>query len=83
MKTLYDLFSCILFAGIAVVFLQRSAAPTRDATPLWRYAMAALGCAVGDVFGNNGYGVLGVVLLVAAAAFSLLALNLLPLRSKT
>ena len=83
MKTLYDVFSCIIFAGVAVIFLQRSAASARDATSLWRYVVAALGCAIGDVLGNDGYAIAGVLMLVATVAFSLLALNLLPPRSKT
>ena len=82
MKTLYDVISCIVFAGIALLFLQRSAAATKDEIPLWRYAVAALGCATGDVAGNNGYHVLGAVLLVATATFGLLALKVLRIRRR-
>ncbi len=76
MKTPYDLISCIIFAGVAVLFLQRSAAAIRDTVGLWRYVVAALGCAIGDYLGNSGYALAGALCLCATTAFSLLALRL-------
>ena len=55
MKTTFDIISVVLFAGLAILYLQRSAAAEPDPIPLWRYAVAAIGCAVADILGNNGY----------------------------
>ena len=36
MKTTFDIISVILFAGLAILYLQRSAASEPDEIPLWR-----------------------------------------------
>ena len=75
MKSLYDLVSLILFAGIAVLFLQRSASEERDGTALWKYLVAAVGCAVADVLGNNGYMIASIAMFVALVVFSVVMLR--------
>ena len=51
MNTIYDLATMIIFAGLVVLFLQRStAAEPRD--HMYQYAPPALGCAVANWVGN-------------------------------
>ncbi len=53
MQTIFDLVTMALFAGLVVLFLQRSTTPEpRD--HMYQYAPPAIGCAVANYFGNQG-----------------------------
>jgi hypothetical protein len=75
LSTIYDWLTVAIFAGLIVLFLQRSMqdAPTDK---LWHYLVASAGCAVTNYFGNQGVevGSLGmhvvaVATLIATGAF--------------
>jgi drug/metabolite transporter (DMT)-like permease len=51
METPYDWLTIIAFAGLIVLFLQRSQGAPRD--QLWQYLVAAVGCAVTNYVGNE------------------------------
>jgi drug/metabolite transporter (DMT)-like permease len=51
METPYDWLTIIVFAGLIVLFLQRSQGTPRD--HLWQYLVAAVGCAVTNYLGNE------------------------------
>ncbi len=51
METPYDWTTVIVFAGLIVLFLQRSQGVARD--HLWQYMVAAVGCAVTNYLGNE------------------------------
>jgi hypothetical protein len=51
MQTVYDWATMIVFAGLIVLFLQRSQGEPRD--ELWHYLVAAVGCAVTNYLGNK------------------------------
>lgn len=53
MQTPYDWITVAIFAGIVVLFLQRSVddAPQNDS--IWHYLPAGLGCALGNWLGNE------------------------------
>ncbi len=53
METPYDWITVIVFAGLIVLFLQRSQGEARD--HLWQYLVAAVGCAVTNYLGNTGW----------------------------
>lgn len=75
METIYDWVTMAVFAGLIVLFLQRSSeAVQRDS--LWQYLVAAVGCAVCNYLGNQGhetgnmaFHVGAVVVLVGVLAF--------------
>ena len=75
MKSIYDVVSLIIFAGVALLFLQRSAASGPDPVPLWRYAVAAAGCAAGDVLGNDDQTLAAIAVLIATAVFGVFMLK--------
>jgi hypothetical protein len=75
MKSPYDIVSLILFAGVAILFLQRSASRERDPIAIWKYGVAAAGCAVGDIVGNAGLEIPAVAIFLAAVIFSLIILK--------
>lgn len=66
---LFDFLALALFAGLIVLFLQRSVEPGEYRDHLWQYLLAAVGCAVSNYLGNNGYPLAAVVMIVATAAF--------------
>jgi hypothetical protein len=70
METIYDWVSLAIFAGLVVLFLQRSTSenPQNDVSLLY-YLGAGVGCAVANYLGNNGQGVFAVLLIVATIAF--------------
>ncbi|QXQ08292.1 hypothetical protein KX816_10190 [Sphingosinicellaceae bacterium] len=74
MQTVYDWATMVVFAGLVVLFLQRSQGEARD--ELWQYLVAAVGCAGTNYIGNealrlesNLYHAGAVALFVATLAF--------------
>ena len=68
MQTIFDWLALIVFAGLAVLFLQRSV-NGESMGRIWLYLPAAIGCALSNWLGNNGYSIPAVVILVASAAY--------------
>jgi hypothetical protein len=67
-KTIFDLVTMVIFAGLVVLFLQRSSAPEpRD--HMYQYAPPALGCAVANYLGNNGQDIGAWVLIVCVVGY--------------
>ena len=62
MQTIYDWLTVAVFAGLIVLFLQRSSVehPPRD--NIWQYLLAAIGCAVVNYVGNDDNGQIGETL---------------------
>jgi hypothetical protein len=75
MKTIYDLVSMIAFAGLAILYLQRSASSSPDPVALWKYAVAAFGCELADYFGDHGMPLASIATFVALAIFSVAMLK--------
>jgi hypothetical protein len=65
LQTIFDLVTMALFAGLVVLFLQRSTTPEpRD--HMYQYAPPAIGCAVANYFGNQGEKLANQGLIVVA-----------------
>lgn len=74
METAYDWLTMAVFAGLIVLFLQRSTA--RDPVDtIWHYMPPSIACAFSNYFGNNGAGLVAILLLVAIAAYVVLVLK--------
>ncbi|MBV9528632.1 XrtV sorting system accessory protein [Sphingomonas sp.] len=69
MDTAFDWITIIIFAGLVTHFLQQSADRRARQNPLWQYAIAAAGCAVGDWLGNTGQRAAAVVVIAATLGF--------------
>ena len=67
--TVYDILTLAIFAGLIVLFLQRSVDPEAPEDHLWQYLIAAVGCAVANYAGNEGYPVAAVLLIIGTLAF--------------
>ena len=81
METIYDWVSLAIFAGLIVLFLQRSVSDRaeKDASFLY-YLVAGVGCAVANYFGNHGHDLVAILLLAATIVF--IALCLKPFKLK-
>jgi hypothetical protein len=54
MQTVYDWVTVAIFAGLIVVFLQRSVGDGEPQDSILSYLPPAIGCAVSNYFGNEG-----------------------------
>ena len=68
METPFDWLTLMVFTGLVVLLLQRSAADN-PVDKLWQYAPPAVGCAVVNYLGNEGYVVIAIAGLVAVIAY--------------
>lgn len=74
METVFDWVTVVAFCGLAVLFLQRSADDDpQDRIP--QYIPPALGCAVSNYVGNEGYAVAAVGILVCTLAYTYFVLK--------
>lgn len=70
MKTIYDWLSLGIFAGLIVLFLQRSTSDRAEKdVSLFYYLGGGVGCALANYFGNRGEDIIAIALLVATVAF--------------
>jgi hypothetical protein len=71
LETIYDWITVAIFAGLVVLFLQRSTGdlPPRDS--MLHYMFASAGCAFANYFGNKAVDGAGVVYHVLAVAIIL------------
>jgi hypothetical protein len=73
-ETFWDWITVFTFAGLATLLLQRSAEEEpRD--HLWQYAPPAVGCALVNYLGNEGYHAPAAVIFVAVVAYIFKVLN--------
>jgi hypothetical protein len=70
METVYDWVSLAMFAGLVVLFLQRSTGDRaeKDAS-LLHYLAAGVGCAAANYFGNHHQDLIAIAILVVTVAF--------------
>ncbi|WP_420142788.1 XrtV sorting system accessory protein [Sphingomonas sp.] len=53
METVYDWVTVAVFAGLIVLFLQRSSGEGEPEDSIWQYLAASVGCAVANYLGNK------------------------------
>jgi hypothetical protein len=77
MQTIYDWVTVAIFAGLIVIFLQRSVGDGEPQDSILSYLPPAIGCAVSNYFGNEGlengnvaYQVLAAVGILAVLAYT-------------
>lgn len=68
MQTIYDWLTVGIFAGLILLFLQRSNADEpRD--KLYQYFPAAIGCAIANYLGNNHYDIAAIVMITTTLMY--------------
>ena len=73
MKTIYDVITLALFAGLAILFLQRSTEQARDR--MIDYVPPAVGCALANWLGNNDQPIWAVVTIVLGLLYTFIVLK--------
>lgn len=81
METVYDWVTLAIFAGLIVLFLQRSVSDRaeKDVSLLY-YLAGGVGCAAANYFGNEGQHIIAVLILAATVAFVIFFLKPFNLR---
>lgn len=72
MESVYDWVTVAIFAGLVVLFVQRSTTEEQEPNQhdsLLLYLVAAIGCAVANYVGNKGLHFVAVPLIVATVGF--------------
>lgn len=69
METIFDWVSVGIFAILVTHFLQQSADRSARPTPMWKYLVAAAGCALADWLGNQGQGAAAAAVIAMTIAF--------------
>lgn len=77
MKTVYDWVTIAIFAGLIVIFLQRSVGLNEyeEGDSVWTYLPAAVALAVANYLGNEGYGAFAWLTIIGALAYILLVIK--------
>jgi hypothetical protein len=52
-ETVYDWVTVAIFAGLIVLFLQRSSGEGEPQDSIWQYLGASIGCALANYLGND------------------------------
>jgi len=74
-NTIYDLLTMALFAGLVVLFLQRSASEDTTDDHLYRYLPPAVGLAAANWCGNHEQDIFAIALMLAVVAYVMLVLK--------
>lgn len=69
MSTIYDWVSVGIFAGLIVLFLQRSVGERDQQDPFWPYIVAAAGCAGVNWLGNHDHHPFAILAGLAVLGF--------------
>ena len=87
METPYDWLTVAIFAGLIVIFLQRSVGDDEPVDSIWSYLPPSIGCAVSNQFGNNAiesgdglYHAIAILLIAAVVAYIILIIKPFPAR---
>jgi hypothetical protein len=75
LKSVFDVVTLGLFAGLAILYLQRSASAEPDPVPIWKYGIAAVGCGVADYLGDHDQQIASILVFAAVVIFSLAMLH--------
>jgi hypothetical protein len=74
MQTVYDWVTVAVFACLIVLFLQRSV-QEKQVDTIWHYLPPAIGCALSNWLGNEGYKYPAVAVLGASIAYIIFVLK--------
>lgn len=75
MQTPYDWITIAIFAGLIVIFLQRSVSDSQTQDSILSYLPPSIGCAVSNYLGNEGYDIVAILGIAAVLAYSYFVLK--------
>lgn len=68
METIFDWLSVALFAGLALLYLQRSM-DEKPVDTVWHYLPPAVACALSNWLGNEGYAIPAILVLAGSIGY--------------
>ncbi|MFN9927011.1 MAG: XrtV sorting system accessory protein [Phenylobacterium sp.] len=74
-ETVYDWITVAIFGGLVVLFLHRSVQPEEPQDTILHYLPPAVGCAVANYVGNEGYGLYSFLIVLVVVAYVVLVLK--------
>ena len=80
MSTIYDLVTIGLFAGLAILFLQRSMGPASEKDRIYHYIPPAIGCAAANWLGNQHQDLAAIAVILASIGYAFVVLK--PLKER-
>jgi hypothetical protein len=69
LQTIYDWATLGIFAGLIVLFLQRSTGAEPPQDSIWHYLPAAAGCGIANYLGNEGYDWAAIPVILAVLGY--------------
>lgn len=69
MTTVFDWLTVAIFAGLAVVYLQRSVGERPPHDALWKYLPPAVACMTANQIGNAGWPLPATLLMALTLAY--------------
>jgi hypothetical protein len=69
MSTVYDWLTVIIFAGLAIIYLQRSAGERPDHDAVWKYLPPAVTCVAANQIGNADWPLPATVMMFGVLAY--------------
>lgn len=75
METVYDWITVIIFGALVVLFLHRSVQPEEPTDRIVHYLPPAIGCALANYVGNEGYGLPSFIIVVVVLVYIVLILK--------
>ena len=75
METIYDWVTIAAFAGLIVLFLQRTTSDEPERDSIWHYLPPAAGCAIANYFGNHEEHVAAIASFALVVIYTLVVLK--------
>lgn len=75
METVFDWITVAIFAGLIVLFMQRSTGDEPPQDSIWQYLGPSVGCAVANYLGNEGQPLVAVAVIAATLAYIIFVLR--------
>jgi hypothetical protein len=75
MQTPYDWITVAIFAGLIVIFLQRSVGDEEPQDTIWHYLPPSVGCAVSNYFGNEGMDLPAILGIAAVLVYTYMVIK--------
>lgn len=74
METFWDWITVFAFAGLLTLLMQRSS-EDEPQDKLWQYIPPAVGCAVANYVGNEGYDIVAAIILGSVIGYIFIVLK--------
>ena len=75
METVFDWITVAIFAGLIVLFMQRSTGDEPPQDSIWQYLGPSVGCAFANYLGNEGQTLAAIAVIAATLGYVIFVLK--------